>query len=465
MKLLPHSLRWRLQLWYGLLLVIVICAFGVAAYHLEKDRQARSIDDALQYRISILLQALRGNPQRDRPGERRPPPPPRPSLNFSPQDATLFDAESGFYYVIWLRDIQPLTRSANAPMGLMPPSRKEPNIRSREQYRETFVFAAPVDCVLVGRDMKRETKDLRVHATWLAAAGGGMLFLGLIVGGWLISRAIRPIAAISKTSTRIAEGDLSQRIPGEEDTTELGQLAATLNLTFARLEDVFAQQQRFTSDAAHELRTPLTVLLTQVQSALARERSTDEYRASLESCQRSAQRMRKLLESLLQLARLDAREEAMKKEPFDLTQTATECFDFIRPMAEAQGVALQLDVTPAMAVGDMDRIMQVITNLLINAIQHTPRSGRVTLKIYLDEKYAVVMVRDTGDGIAAKDLPHIFERFYRADKARTSTAGRSGLGLAIVKAIVEAHGGTIDVESQPGEGATFTVRLDRSNQA
>lgn len=465
MKLLPHSLRWRLQLWYGLLLIIVLCAFGVTAYHLEKARQARSVDDALQYRVSILLSALRGNPPPPPPGERRPPPPSNPNPKFSAQDAALFDAESGYYYVIWLRDTQPRARSTNAPTDLILPSRKEPNIRTRGQYRETFLFAAPVDCVLVGRDLGRETKDLRLHATWLAMAGSGVLLLGLIGGGWLISRAIRPIEAISRTSTRIAEGDLSQRIPAEKDPSELGQLAATLNLTFARLEDAFAQQQRFTADAAHELRTPLTVLLTQVQSTLARERSTDEYRESLEVCQRSAQRMRKLLESLLQLARLDAREEPVPKEPFDLARIAAECFEFIRPMAEEQGISLRLDVTPATAAGDADRITQVITNLLINAIQHTPRDGRVTLRVYPDEKHSVIKVSDTGEGIAAKDLPHIFERFYRADEARTSTTGRSGLGLSIVKAIVEAHGSTIDAQSEPGMGAAFTVRLGISNRS
>lgn len=456
MKLLPHSLRWRLQLWYGLLLVIVLSGFGFTAFHLESARQTRSLDDALQYRVSVLLLALRGNPPREPIGERRPP---NPNLDFSAQDKALFDEASGYYYVIWLRGPEPIARSANAPPDLKVPSRKDPIVRTRSHFRESFLFAAPVDCVLVGRDLNRENHDLRLHATWLALAGGGVLLLGLLGGGWLISRTIRPIEAISQTSARIAEGDLSQRIPEKDPQSELGQLATTLNRTFARLEDAFAQQQRFTADAAHELRTPLTVLLTQVQATLVRERSSAEYRESLEACQRAAQRMRKLLESLLQLARLDAREEPVERKPFDLAQTATECLEFIRPMADEQGITLQLEVSPTTTAGDVDRITQVISNLLMNAIQHTPREGRVTLRVYREETHAVLEVSDTGEGIAPGDLPHIFERFYRADAARTSTAGRSGLGLSIVKAIVEAHGGTIRVQSAPGMGATFTVRL------
>ena len=201
------------------------------------------------------------------------------------------------------------------------------------------------------------------------------------------------------------------------------------------------------------------MLLTQVQTALARERSAEEYRDTLESCQRSAQRMRRLLEDLLQLARLDAREEPVPSESFDAARIASECLAHLKPMAVEHGVTLQLDAVPTSIHGDAGRMAQVITNLLTNAIQHTPPGGIVSLRTGRDPAAAFIEVSDTGQGIAAKDLPHIFERFYRADKARTGSAGRTGLGLSIAKAIVEAHGGQITALSEPGKGSTFIVRL------
>src|SRR5437667_11836 len=183
----------------------------------------------------------------------------------------------------------------------------EPNTtRMRGTLREMFHFTPPGECVLAGRDISRELSDSRRFAGLLLGAGGAVLVLGLVGGWWLSARAIRPIKEISATASRISGGDLSQRIPADDTDNELGQLAGVLNSTFARLEATFAQQARFTSDAAHELRTPVSVILTQTQTALSRPRAEPEYREALAACQRAAQRMRKLTASLLELARLDA---------------------------------------------------------------------------------------------------------------------------------------------------------------
>ena len=471
---MPHTLRWRLQAWQGLLLIIVLCAFGFTAHHLEKVERLRNVDNDLQHRLAMVVSELRAGPQRDEqrrdgaiPRETRPPrppepggPPPDPNLAFAPEVAALFAGETKFYYVVWMRDEEPIARSAKAPLDVPRPQPGDNATRERSgDLRETFLFAAPVDCVLVGRSIADEEGAMLFNATLLATVGSALFLLSLIGGGWLIARAIRPIEEITTTAARIANGDLTQRIRLDDDQSELGQLSTALNQTFARLESSFAQQQRFTADAAHELRTPLTVLLTQVQTTLVRERSADEYRDTLEACQRSAQRMRKLLEALLQLARLDAREEPIKRESFDVAITARECLDHIRPMAVEQGIALLLDATPTPINGDADRLAQAITNLLTNAIQHTPRGGTVTLRVSKDNTSAIIEVSDTGQGVAPKDLPHIFERFYRADEARTSTAGRTGLGLSIAKAIIEAHGGSIKVMSEQRKGSTFVIRM------
>jgi heavy metal sensor kinase len=273
------------------------------------------------------------------------------------------------------------------------------------------------------------------------------------------SRAIRPIEAISAAAGKIAAGDLSQRIGVADTESELGRLAGVLNSTFARLEAAFANQARFTSDASHELRTPVSVILTQTQTALSRERAAVEYREALEACQRSAQRMRQLTESLLELARLDAGQETMRLEGFDLAGAARESVELIRPLAAERRLEIRCELAETECFGDAERIGQVITNLLTNAVYFNRERGEIRLAVRPENGVALLAVTDTGEGISPEDLPHIFKRFYRADQSRSGNPGRAGLGLAICRAIVGANGGTIEVSSHPGEGSTFTVRL------
>ena len=285
-----------------------------------------------------------------------------------------------------------------------------------------------------------------------------MLFMGLFVGWFISSRAIRPISEISSTAAKISAGDLSQRINVAEAESELGQLAAVLNSTFARLETAFAQQKQFASDAAHELRTPVSVILTQTQTALNRERDAASYRQTVEACQRAAQRMRKLIESLLALARFDAGQEVLKRLPFDFSKTVADCAELVQPLADERGVKISIEAKSLEIVGDSERLAQVVTNLLTNAIQYNQPDGGVRVKLETESDLAVLTVADTGQGIAAENLPRVFGRFFRADSSRTG-AGNAGLGLAISKAIVQAHGGTIEVASGENVGTTFTVRL------
>jgi heavy metal sensor kinase len=312
--------------------------------------------------------------------------------------------------------------------------------------------------MLVGCSVAPEQHELEVTAVNLTVIGAGILVIGLAGGWWFVGRALRPIAAISATAARISAGDLAQRIETVADGSELEQLAAVLNSTFARLETAFAQQKQFASDAAHELRTPVAVMLTQTQTALSRERDAASYRQTVEACQRAAQRMRRLIQSLLELTRFDAGQEALKRLKFDLAGTATDCLETVRTLAEERQVKLMAETQPLVITGDPERLAQVILNLLTNAIQYNRPGGEVRLKLEIDGRLAILQVSDTGKGIAAEDLPRVFERFYRAEKSRTG-GGNSGLGLAICKAIVEAHGGTITAGGSPGVGATFVVRL------
>jgi heavy metal sensor kinase len=314
------------------------------------------------------------------------------------------------------------------------------------------------EVIEVGCSLRPVRAELRSTALHLAGVGGLILFVGLVGGWWFVGRALKPVSEISSTAVKISAGDLSQRINVAEAESELGQLAAVLNSTFARLEMAFAQQKQFASDAAHELRTPVSVILTQTQTALNRERDAASYKQTVEACQRAAQRMRKLIESLLELARFDAGQESLKRSPFDLSKTVAASVELVQPLADERDVKIISELSPLQILGDSERLAQVVTNLLTNAIQYNQPAGEVRVTLESQEGLAVLTIVDTGQGIAAEDLARVFERFYRADKSRTG-AGNAGLGLSICKAIIEAHGGTIDVASTQNVGTTFTVRL------
>ena len=485
-----NSIKWRLQLWYGLILVVVLAGFGFTAYLLEWGLQVQRINVQFQWRRDFLVNALhrppRGPDLSGRPFEGPPPgqPPdgelpgqgPRPPIVFHlpPQAAGVFDANApnnpnNFYFVIQSPEGGEIARSANVPNQVSEAekfsvwhARQAPTPGSAEgmvnnNRRERFELLPSGEAILLGCSFAQELKEIHRTAVILVGVGGIILFFGLAGGWWLVGRALRPIEAIGATAVKISAGDLSQRINVAEAESELGQLAAVLNSTFARLETAFAQQRQFTADAAHELRTPVSVMLTQTQTALNRERSGAEYRETLEACQRASQRMRKLIGSLLELARLDAGQEPMKRLKFNLSQTVRDCVELVRPLATERGIKIHCDLPAVEVQGDAERLAQVVTNLLANAIQYNRANGEVRVSAKLQDGMVLLVVSDTGPGISGEDLPHVFERFYRADQSRSS--GQTGLGLAISKAIVEAHGGTIEVSSRPPDGTTFTVML------
>ena len=447
------AIRWRLQLWYGLLLFTVLCGFGIAVYQLENGRQARRLDEELQQRLPLLVESQ--HPVRAGEGQLR-------AFTISARNAALFDrgGDGSCYYVVWLHHSQtPVIYSATAPPDVPLPRAGAPTVRQRGQLREAFLFPGPNDCVLVGRSVAAETAGLRQLAWRLAGIGLAVLLLGLAMGAWLVARALRPIHEISVTAGKISTGDLTQRIPVENTGSELSQLAAVLNSTFARLDAAFAQQARFTADAAHELRTPVTVMLTHLQNGLASGCENPEHREAFEASQRAAQRMRRLIESLLELARLDSGQESLQRNSLDLAETVADVLKLLLPLAAGQVITIKSDLAATPCRADGDRLTLVITNLLTNAIHHNHRGGEVWVSTRLAGGMAILTVSDNGPGISVEHLPHIFDRFYRVDSARIAGQGRTGLGLAITKAIVQAHAGTIEVASEAGCGTTFTVRL------
>ena len=497
--LFPKSIQWRLQAWQGFLLVCVLTGFGFTAYHLQRLNHFRQIDDELDRRLAALNSEIVARPPfgpphgsarpdlgpgpgplhdgpggpggpRGGPGDpfdgRRPPDGPFENRTFqvSPATQRLFDPSdaNGFYYLLWSRSGTLIAGSTNAPANVVPPAPRTDtltHIRVRQSRREAYHFTEIGECILAGRSIRADLDILNRFAGFLVVAGGTVLTLGLGDGAWLIRHAFRPLNAIGTAAHRIAAGNLSERIPVGQTDDELARLAGVLNATFARLEAAFALQRQFVADASHEMRTPMTVLITEAQATLARTRTAEEYRETLKSCLDTAQQLRRLTESLLQLAQLDAGQESFQHQPCDLADIARACVERLRPLVAERGLRIECDLLPSPACGDAGRLGQVVTNLLSNAVVYNRDRGSIRVRCGPHADGVCLSVADTGIGIAPEHLPRIFDRFYRVDPSRSGAPGRTGLGLAITKAIVEAHGGTITVTSESGVGTEFIVRL------
>ncbi|MFN7211121.1 MAG: ATP-binding protein, partial [Aggregatilineales bacterium] len=297
----------------------------------------------------------------------------------------------------------------------------------------------------------------------MIAVGGAAVLLSGLIGFVMARQFLQPIETINLTARQItAADDLSKRIPHKGPMDELGQLTATFNTTLDRLERLFKTQRRFVADVSHELRTPLTTLQGNLE--LMKRYGADA--ASLEAMESELKRMTRLVGDLLLLAQADSGHLPLEEREVDLDTLMVEVYKQAKLLSEGVGVKVRLLMPEAARVkGDADRLKQVLLNLVTNAIKYTPEGGEVILSLNVEGGYAFMRVTDTGIGIPKEDLPYVFERFYRVDKARDRRIGGVGLGLSIAKWIVEAHHGRIEVESEVGKGSTFTVQLPRMDAA
>jgi heavy metal sensor kinase len=295
------------------------------------------------------------------------------------------------------------------------------------------------------------------------------LAIALVGGFWLADRAMRPVHTITQAARTISETDLSRRL-NIRARDELGELAGTFDRMLARLQTAFERQRQFVADASHELRTPLTIVNLEAGRALAARRTTKEYRQALTVIQSENEFMTDLVNDLLMLARMDAGQAAMERQPLDLSEVAADTIERLAPLAERNEVTLEAGELPeARMLGDRQYLLRMLSNLVENAIKYADGDGkRVLVETGVADGTAWVRVADMGPGIAPEHLPHLFERFYRVDPARRrpdeadpglKSSGGSGLGLSIVQWIARAHGGEVRVESTLGVGTTFEVRF------
>ena len=513
------SIRFRLLLWSAAVLVAVVGGFATILYFAIKSARLSEIDAQLETAATALDASLRvfprheitgepaprpagpggrggpGGPGRGgnggpggpgrRPDEFRPPPgertfpgpegePFRPVIGpngerMTPGMArdlllsqltlppTAMPEEGASYFAIWRTDGAVL--KSVGPVGLSAKPVLSGNRRpvTTGENRELRVSGPHDSAILVGRSVSKVADELAALRWQLWGTGTLVLAIGLF-GGWLVSRRIfRPVTKIAATAARITGDNLSERIDEDLIDLELRDLARTLNGTFARLESAFDRQARFTADASHELRTPLAVIRGQAELALLRERSPEEYKTALASCQASAVRMTDLVERLLALARADAGWPGLAHDPVSFDALVADIVAQLIPIAQNKGVSLKARVKPARLTGDASVLGQLVTNLITNAITYNSAGGKVRVAVDPVDDGVSFTVTDTGLGIAAADRDRLFERFFRVDKARTRASGGTGLGLAICKAIVDAHGGWIDVKSAEGKGSEFRV--------
>lgn len=286
-----------------------------------------------------------------------------------------------------------------------------------------------------------------------------LLFAGL--GGYfLANRALKPVDNITSTAQSITLQDLSKRIGYQGAMDEVGRLAQTFDQMLTRLQQSFERERRFTSDAAHELRTPLTVLKGQIDVTLSRARSSAEYESKLRELALQVDRLIRLSNALLFFSRSDQKQISFKSVSVNLSELLSVLIEQFRPLAKEKNINLSAQVENGHFVtGDNDHLIRLFMNLLENAIKYTPANGEIQLSAEREAKQVLVKIHNSGDGISPEHLPHLFERFYRVDEARSRETGGSGLGLAIANEIVRLHGGGMDVQSEMGTGVTVSVRL------
>jgi heavy metal sensor kinase len=287
-----------------------------------------------------------------------------------------------------------------------------------------------------------------------------IISLAVVSGYLLMRRSLQPVDEITKRAEGITSTNLSERLPVIRTGDELERLSVALNRMIERLDEAFQHINRFSADASHELRTPLTILQLELEGIAQGHSLTPDLEDQIGSALEETHRMSHIVENLLAISRLDAGEAKMERTRLDLGQLAASTAEQMRLLAEEKGILFHSNVAKNVFVkGDRSRLQQVIVNLVANAINYTPEAGEVEVIVRGDGRKAILEVSDNGVGISAEALPHVFERFYRADKARSRNSGGAGLGLAIVKSVCAAHGAEIKVSSQEGHGSRFTVEL------
>ena len=490
-RLLRHfsSLRFRLMLWYLLMLTLTLCFFSIAIYLLQQGALYNQVDTNLQQAIRALpdlydlqsgrLTTVNTGLYADIYADNG------ISVLLNPQGQILQTAgrmgapDFARLPVSFLLASHSLSNQMNTTSNqnlhfystrtpMIDQSAPEPwNRYVFETVTITNLQGLVLNCVLVGLhtdilDQLHQLLNILVGITPLA------LFMASLGGYWLASRATRPIRTITRTAQEISETDLHRRLHLRRHD-ELGELGTTFDRMLDRLEGAFTRQRQFTADASHELRTPLSIINIEAERMLQRIHTSEEYIQTIAIIHSENQRMTRLVDGLLTLARADQGQTRLQHEQLDLSEIILDAAERLAYLAEQHGIAIHLSTLDEIFVlGDRLYLTQLCTNLLENAIKYSAGIGKcVDVRLGREGDLACIQIIDEGPGIAEEHLPYLFERFFRVDQFRTYNRPTgstpvpvgSGLGLSIARWIVQEHGGSIQVQSTPGKGTIFVVCL------
>jgi heavy metal sensor kinase len=451
-------IRWRLTIWYTAFLAAALLLFGLVIYLAVRHEIYDSFEEELRNRAMVAQAAVNAGTS-------------ELSLD-STSIASLRDDEH-LVRLLSLDGGAIVDTSPDVGVGPSSPTMMADVLAGDERLSKIqsaegrfWIISTPIyrdgdvaGVLEVGASSEDEDDLMQILLVALVVAAPFFLALASTGGYVLAGRALKPVVDITNLAESITADDLSARIGLDLPDDELGRLAQTFDSMLARVEDAFDRQRRFTGDAAHELRTPLTLIRSQVDIALARSRSADEYRNALVAIDDDIDRLTGLVATLLTLARSDTGNLVIEQTSFRIDQLIQTIIDQYAQSAQTSRIDLVDESTPCSMRGDEDLIFQVLVNLLDNAIAHTPENGRIAIGNRSEDGSVHIWVEDNGVGIPPEHLERVFDRFYRVDRGRTRREGGTGLGLAISKAIVKGHDGTIQITSAPERGTRVDIDI------
>jgi len=452
MKALPISTR--LTTWYFLFVAVALIGFAALALTVMRQSIYATVDEQLEDRshaLQVLIARSGGEDLSDAVREHN-------ELQSSSQLLQVSDGAGKFLYrsPVMERLGVPAAQAnqrqfANVAYGDLPLRILSSTVSVGGQ-RFIVQVAEPMDDYLEALERFRTAMFISIPVLLLLAAGGGY---------WMSTRALRPVDRITHAAQMINPQDLSRRVIVPQTGDELQRLAETLNQMLQRIESAVARITQFTADASHELRTPVALIRTRAEVTLAKPRNIDQYRDALKEVLAESERTTALIENLMTLARSDTGSETLNFNRTDIGDIAREVSTQAQTLSDAKQLHWSVAI-PDAAIwvrGDANALRRLLLILVDNAVKYTPPAGSISLALQRNGSHAEIRVRNNGIGISADDLPHIFDRFYRADKARSRELGGTGLGLSIGRWIANAHGGDIQVETSTPNGTTFVVRL------
>ena len=455
------SLRLRLTLLYTTLLVGILFLFGSLVYWLVNATLLDQVDTNLTVNARQIVSLLRANENNQ----------------FDVRSIAAFRSSDNLEFQIWNRDnflivarpmprVTPLDESALSSSAPVFTNNRLEDTHLRVLTVPLVTRRGPAGTLQIAAHLDFIDLLLRTLAIMLAV----IAVLATIVASfwiWLVNgRALAPLATMTSVATQISHADdLARRIPqvGAAPGDEVDQLILAFNDTLERLEQLFTTQRRFLADVSHELRTPLTVIKGNA-SLMRKYGEVDE--ESLASIEAEVDRLTRMVGDLLLLAQAESGRLPLARDVVELDTVLLEVFHQMRTLAGERISVRVAEIDQVQVTGDRDRLKQVLLNLMSNAVQYTPAGGQVSVALRKDEHEAQVVISDSGPGIPAQDLPHIFERFYRGEKSRKRGQGSGfGLGLSIAYWIVRSHEGRIEVQSKEGQGTQFTIHLPLGNSS